>query len=125
MQLTFQVLVGLATLMLLGLGTVSMFAPKRMVQNFAIEPIGAAGLSTIRSVIGGLFLASVALLIVGLTTGQTQAFIAVAVLMAVVAFGRIVGIVADGFDKAVVPPLIAELVIIAILVTATMQLGAV
>ncbi len=124
MQLTFQVLVGLATLMLLGLGTVSMFAPKRMVQNFAIEPIGTAGLSTIRSVIGGLFLASVALLVVGLATGQTQAFIAVAVLMAVVAFGRIVGIVADGFDKAVVPPLIAELVIIAILVTATMQLGA-
>ena len=85
MELIFQTLVGLAGLALLGLGAMSMFAPKRMVKNFAIEPIGAAGLSTIRAVIGGLFLASVALLVSGLITGQTLAFIAVAVLMGVVA----------------------------------------
>ena len=36
MDLALQVLVGLATLMLLGLGTMSMFAPRRMVKNFAI-----------------------------------------------------------------------------------------
>lgn len=122
MQLTFQILVGLATLMLLGLGTMSMFAPKRMVGNFAIEPVGTAGLSTIRSVIGGLFLASVAMLAIGLVTGQTLAFIAVAILMAVVAFGRIVGIVTDGFDKAVIAPLFVELVIIGVLVGAYSQI---
>ena len=43
--------------------------------------------------------------------------------MAVVALGRIVGIMADGFDKAVVPPLVVELVFIAILLTAWMQLS--
>lgn len=124
MELTLQIFVGLATLMLLGLGTMSMFAPKRMVSNFAIEPIGAAGLSTIRSVIGGLFLASVAMLAIGLTTGQTLGFLAVAILLGVVAFGRIVGIVLDGFDKVVVPPLLVELVIIGVLVTAHHQLAA-
>ena len=124
MELIFQTLVGLAGLVLLGLGAMSMFAPKRMVKNFAIEPIGAAGLSTIRAIIGGLFLASVALLVSGLITGQTLAFIAVAVLMGVVAIGRVVGIVADGFDKAVVPPLVVELVIIAVLVSDHTQLGA-
>ncbi|MEM7461358.1 MAG: DUF4345 family protein [Pseudomonadota bacterium] len=122
MQLTFQILVGLATLMMLGLGTMSMFAPKRMVANFAIEPVGNAGLSTIRSVIGGLFLASVALLAIGLATGQTLAFIAVAILMGVVAFGRIVGIVTDGFDRAVIPPLFVELVIIGVLIGAYTQI---
>lgn len=122
MELTFQILVGLATLMLAGLGTMSMFAPRRMVNNFAIEPVGTAGLSTIRSVIGGLFIASVAMLAIGLITGQTLGFIAVAILLGVVAFGRVVGIVADGFDKAVVPPLLVELVIITVLVTAYMQL---
>ena len=121
MELTLQIFVGLATVMMLGLGTMSMFAPKRMLANFAIEPVGTAGLSTIRSVIGGLFLASVALLAYGQFTGQTEAFIAVAILMAVVAFGRIVGIVTDGFDKAVVPPLMVELVIIAVLVGAHTQ----
>ena len=122
MELTLQILVGLATLMLTGLGTMSMFAPKRMVKNFALEPIGTAGLSTVRSVIGGLFLASVTMLLLDLFAGQTIGFVAVAIVMAVVAFGRIVSLVTDGFDKAVIPPLVVELVIIAILLTAYNQL---
>lgn len=121
MDLVFQIAVGIATLMLTGLGIMSMFAPRKMVGNFAIEPVGVPGLSTIRSVIGGLFLASVALLAYGLTTGQTQGFVAVVLIMGVVAFGRIVGIIADGFDKAVIPPLVVELVIIAVLLTAHSQ----
>lgn len=124
MELTLQILVGLATVMLLGLGTMSMFAPRRMVKNFAIEPIGTAGLSTIRSIIGGLFIASVAMLAFGLTTGQTLGFVAVALLLGVVAFGRIVGIVTDGFDKAVVPPLVVELVFIGVLLAAHTRLSA-
>lgn len=124
MELTLQILVGLATVMLLGLGTMSMFAPRRMVKNFAIEPIGTAGLSTIRSVIGGLFIASVAMLAFGLITGQTLGFVAVALLLGVVAFGRIVGIATDGFDKAVVPPLVVELIIIGVLLAAHTQLNA-
>lgn len=124
METALNIFVILATVMLSGLGIMSMFAPRRMVANFAIEPVGSAGLSTIRSVIGGLFLASVALLVIGLTTGQTLGYAAVAILMAVVALGRIVGILADGFDKAVLPPLIVELVIIAVLITAYHQLPA-
>ncbi len=124
METTLNILVILATLMMSGLGIMSMFAPRRMVANFAIEPVGTAGLSTIRSVIGGLFLASVTLLVIALTTGQTLGYAAVAVLMAVVAAGRFVGILADGFDKAVVPPLVAELIIIGVLVTAYYQLSA-
>ena len=123
MEITLQILVALATLMLTGLGTVSMFAPQRMVANFAIEPIGKKGLNTIRSVIGGLFLASVTLLTIGLVAGQTQGFVAVAILMGAVAFGRFVGIVMDGFDKAVIPPLVVELVIISILLIAHSQIG--
>lgn len=124
MELTLQILVGLATLMLTGLGTMSMFAPKRMVKNFAVEPIGTAGLSTIRSVIGGLFLASVTMLLLGLFGGQTIGFVAVALVLGVVAFGRVVSLVTDGFDKAVIPPLVVELVIIAVLLTAYSQLSA-
>ncbi|MDA5555136.1 DUF4345 family protein [Shimia sp. MMG029] len=123
METALNILVILATLMLSGLGIMSMFAPQRMVANFAIEPVGTAGLSTIRSVIGGLFLASVTLLVIGLTTGQTLGYLAVAILMAVVAVGRIVGILADGFDKAVLPPLVVELVIIAVLLSAYYQLS--
>ena len=123
MELALHILVSLATLMLLGLGTMSMFAPRRMVKNFAVEPIGTAGLSTIRSVIGGLFIASVAMMVYGLATGQTLSFVAVALLLGGVAFGRVVSLMTDGFDKAVVPPLVVEIVIIAVLLTAYLQLG--
>ena len=123
MELLLNILVGLAILMLAGLGLMSMFAPRRMLANFSIEPIGKAGLNTVRSVIGGLFLASVVLLAVGLTTGQTQGFVAVAILMAAVALGRVVGVVMDGFDKAIIPPLVVEVVIIAVLLMANSQLG--
>ncbi|MEM7097486.1 MAG: DUF4345 family protein [Pseudomonadota bacterium] len=118
MELTLNILVGLAALMLSGLGVMSMFAPRRMVTNFGLEPVGELGLSTLRSVIGGLFLASVALLVIGLITGNTQGYVAVSIVMAAVAFGRVIGIIMDGFDKAVLPPLIVELVIIAVLMTA-------
>ena len=123
METVLNILVILATVMLTGLGVMSMFAPRRMVNNFAVEPVGAAGLSTIRSVIGGLFLASVALLVIGLTTGQTLGYVAVAILMGIVAFGRVVGILADGFVKEVLPPLVVELVIIAVLIFAYTQQG--
>ncbi|GHB44532.1 hypothetical protein GCM10007094_37330 [Pseudovibrio japonicus] len=118
MELAYQIMVGAPTLMLLGLGTVSMFAPSRMTKNFAVEPIGVAGLSTIRSVMGGLFLASVALLITGYVTAQPQAYVAVAILLGVVALGRVVSLLADGFVREVIPPLIVELVLIAALLGA-------
>jgi hypothetical protein len=118
MDLIYQIMVGAPTLMLLGLGTVSMFAPSRMTKNFALEPVGVAGLSTIRSVIGGLFLSSVALLIIGFVTAQPQAYVAVAILLGVVALGRVVGLLADGFVKDVIPPLVVELVLIAALLGA-------
>ncbi|MEL6362682.1 MAG: hypothetical protein AAFR21_16520 [Pseudomonadota bacterium] len=105
MELTLQIFVGLATAMLLGLGTMSMSARRRIVKNSAIEPIGTVGVSAIRPVIGGLFIASVAMLAFGLVTGQTLGFLAVALVTGVVAIERVVGIVTDGFDKRVVPRL--------------------
>ena len=123
MTTALEILVGLATLMLLGLGTMSMFAPRKMLGNFALQPEGIAGLSTIRSVMGGLFLASVAMLAFGLVGGHSDAFLPVAMLMGMVALGRLVSLLTDGFDKAVLPPLFVELLIIAVLLGAYSQLG--
>ncbi|AIW15834.1 DUF4345 domain-containing protein [Vibrio tubiashii] len=123
MDTTLQILVGIFTLMLTGLGVMSMFAPQKMLANFALEPIGKAGLNTVRSVMGGLFLASVAMLVFGLTSGDTEGYFFVAVVMLAVAIGRIVGIVLDGFDKAVVPPLVLELVIAGVLTFAHFKNG--
>ncbi|EGA71391.1 hypothetical protein VISI1226_11431 [Vibrio sinaloensis DSM 21326] len=123
MDMTLQILVGLATFMLSTLGLMSMFAPQKMLANFSLQPVGNAGMNTIRSVMGGLFLASVFMLAQGLMSGDTEGYFFVAVVMVAVAIGRVVGLVLDGFDKAVVPPLVLELVIAAILMFAHFKNG--
>lgn len=118
MELVLQITVGIVSLPLLALGLRSMLAPRGMGTAMAIAPRGAAGLSTIRGVAGGLFFAAVSMLALGLFTGQTLWFLAVAIIMAAVMVGRFVGIVADGFDRAVLPPLVVEAVIGSALVLA-------
>ncbi|WP_026958284.1 MULTISPECIES: DUF4345 family protein [Aliagarivorans] len=115
MDTMLQILVILATIMLSGLGVMSMLAPHKMLSNFALQPSGNAGLNTIRSVIGGLFIACASALILGLTQGLVAGYLLVALVMAAVAFGRVLGLAIDGFEKAVLPPLILELAIIAVL----------
>ena len=121
MEFALQIMTVLAAIMLFGLGMTSMFVPSKMLKNFSVEPIGAVGYSTIRSVAGGLFLASFGLIAYGLATGRTDAFVPVAILMLAVALGRVVSLLADGFDKSVVPPLMVELVIASVLLAAPMQ----
>lgn len=123
MHTTLQILVGLSTLMLGGLGIMSMFAPQKMVTNFSLEPVGKAGLNTIRSVMGGLFLACVTILALGLTSGKTEGYFFVAIVLIAVAVGRLVGLVLDGFDKAVIPPLVLELAIAGILLLSHLKNG--
>ena len=119
-----QVLLGVIALMTLGLGAKSMFAPKSMLDNFAVDPRGKAGLNTIRGVIGGLFIALMSMVVTGLVTGETLWFLAVAIVLGVVAAGRVVGLAADGFEKAAVPPLVLESVMVAVLVSGHVVLGA-
>ncbi len=120
MENVLLVIVGLLCLPLSALGLRSLFAPTKMAADMSITPEGPAGLNTVRGVMGGLFSSCVAMLILGLTTGERAWFMAVALVMAGVLFGRFVGIARDGLDKAVVPPIIVELVIGTVLVVASL-----
>ena len=122
MAAVLQGLVGLSCLFLVGLGARTMFAPKSMVEILAVEPEGPAGLNTIRGFLGGLFIGSSIVLATGLITGNTTFFLAVAMTMSVVVVGRWVGITVDGFDKKVVFPLVAEMLMVSIFIVAYIQL---
>ncbi|WP_108651171.1 DUF4345 family protein [Dongshaea marina] len=118
-----QGLVGLSCLFLIGLGAKTMFAPKSMFGILGIEAQGATGLNSIRGFLGGLYLGSSILLAAGLATGNTLFFLAVATTMGTAVIGRLVGIAMDGLDKKVIAPLIAEIVMVTIFITAHLQLG--
>ena len=89
----------------------------------AVKPEGPAGLNTIRGFLGGLFIGSSIVLATGLITGKFTFFLAVAMTMSVVVVGRWVGIAVDGFDKKVVVPLVAEMIMVTIFIGAYTQLG--
>ena len=110
METAMQVIVAIIAVPLFALGIRSMFMPANMGDAVGITPIGIPGLSEIRSHLGGLFLATVTMIVAGLATDDTTWFLAAATVTAAVAVGRIVSIATDGFHKAVVPSLVIELV---------------
>ncbi|MEM8923843.1 MAG: DUF4345 family protein [Actinomycetota bacterium] len=116
MDTVLPIIIGLLAVPLTALGLRSMFLPTNMGDAVGLTPDGVPGLSEIRSVLGGLFLASVAMIITGLVTDDTTWFLAVAVIMIAAVIGRLVSLATDGFTQAVLPPLVIELVIAGVLV---------
>ena len=122
METVIQGLVGLSCLFLAGLGAKTMFTPYSMLEILAIKPEGSAGLNTIRGFLGGLTTGSAIVLAAGLVTGNTVFFLAVATVMGTVIIGRLIGIAFDGFDKKILFPLIAEILMVTIFIVAHTQL---
>ena len=84
MELVLQIVIGLFCLLLTLLGIRAMFMPRSMGEAQSITPNGVVGLNTVRSVIGGFFFGCVAMLALGLATGDATWLLAVAVLMVLV-----------------------------------------
>ena len=87
---------GLAALLFLVMGVSFVLDPVAGAEQVSVSPLGADGLNTIRGDLGGLFLSCTVLLILGIVRSEGHWLLAVAVLMIVIAAGRLVGFVVDG-----------------------------
>jgi hypothetical protein len=123
MNNVIKIVVALLCLPLLALGLGAMFNPMGMLDKFAVEPQGIHGLNTIRGDIGGLLLCNVIMMVMGVWRNNTTWFLAVAVIMCTVAFGRLIGFVMDGIETAVAPALVVELVIAGVMLFAHQRLA--
>ena len=122
MQIAIKVVVGLMALLFLFMGVNLMFDPVGGAPGFSLTPLGADGLNTIRGDLGGMFVTAAVLLVLGIIQQKAQWFYAGAILMGVIAFGRLIGFVVDGGPSDVtMPAFIAELVFLAILTFAGMK----
>ena len=122
MDFALRIVIGLMSVLLSVLGLKAMFAPGSMIVELGVEPSGPRGLNTIRGDVGGVMVGSAIMMILGLALQDTAWFLAVAVLMAVVAIGRVAGLAMDGMSDAV-KPTVVELVLIAVLVAAHLRFG--
>ena len=125
MALTLKILAGLFALLFLFMGVGFVFDPAGSAEGVGLSPIGEQGLNTLRGDVGGLFLASTALIGLGLFIKKGEWLLAVAVLMLFIAAGRLVGFAVDGSPAQ--PTLVAfgfEIVIAAVLFATSRSLAA-
>ena len=125
MDLALKIIVSLIAGLFLFMGATLMFVPVSGVEGFSVTPLGADGLNTVRGDLGGMFLASALLLLLGLLQRRAAWLLAVALLMALIAAGRIVGFLLDGSPGSQpVQAFVAELIIAGVLVLTARRFAA-
>ena len=125
MALTLKIVSGLFALLFLFMGAGFMFDPSGSASGVGLSPLGEVGLNTLRGDMGGMFLASTALIGLGILLKRGDWLLAVAILMLFIAAGRIIGFIVDGSPTQ--PTLMAfgfEIVIAAVLIAASRKLTA-
>lgn len=123
MDTALKVLIGLICVPLFIGGAKIMFDPTSMLEKLFVSADGAAGLNSVRGAIGGLLMGCSVMGIIGLVRGDTTWFLAVAAMMAVVTFGRVVGIAVDGMDPNSLRGAVVEAVIVLVMVGAHFRLS--
>ncbi len=96
MVLALKIVSGLFALLFLFMGAGFMFDPAESATGVGLSPLAELGLNTLRGDMGGMFLASTALIALGLFLGKGDWLMAVAVLMLFIAAGRLIGFAVDG-----------------------------
>ncbi|MCZ6643726.1 MAG: DUF4345 family protein [Gammaproteobacteria bacterium] len=123
MKIALKIVVGIIALLLFFLGLGAVIEPTVSATQFGLTPNDIVGLSTLRSDLGGMFITGGVLLVLGIVRGQTLWFLAVALLMGLIALGRLVGFAVDGFDQRLLMPFLFEIVFVVVLVLAHRQLS--
>jgi len=100
-------------------------APEVAAQRLHLEAVGAAGLSTLRGDLGGLFLALAGLCAVGLLRRQRLLLLAAAAVLAGIVAGRLIGFLLAGVSAEVFGPLAVEVAGATVLVLHARSLGGV
>jgi len=115
-QSLLKIILGLTTLLFLGMGALFMFYPMPLLEMWAQDPANAANpalaWSTVRSDLGALFLTFGAALGLGVMTGNKTWLNAAMLLMALVFIGRAVGLAINGGDPQIYSNMAIEAVIV-------------
>lgn len=97
-------------------GAKFMFDPTSVVERAAVDPVGAAGLNTLRGAVGGLLLGTAGTVWMGFVRRNGEWLLAAGLMMAVVTAGRVVGLGLDGVDPTAAKAAVVELVLVVVFV---------
>lgn len=118
MSMSLKVMTGIVGGLFGVLGLRWMFAPVSIAGEQGVELTSAVALNTARGDLGGLFLAGAILCAMGLRSGDGRWLQAVALVVGCIAFGRVVGMIVDGFAVPSLAAFSVEVVMVGILLAA-------
>lgn len=121
MKMLAKILPGILALAFLALGLLFMFNPAATLDRLQLAPQGLDGWANIRSVNGGLFIGMGMLLVHGVLKSERMLIRVVGILLGIIALGRIVSLVLDGFAGHLIAPILVEIVLVAICFFAASQ----
>ena len=125
MNKALQIIIGILAALTLLQALWMAFDPQVTQDAMGIEATNGnlLGLSSLRAAVAGLFLGMGVMLALGLWQRNSTWFLAVALLMGTIAFGRLVGFVADGVTGLAVTNFVIEIVVIGLMWLAHRQLS--
>ena len=121
MRVVLTILVGVVGLLMLVLGVQWLTDPVATAARLGITLQGADALSTARGDIAGMFIGGALMALLGLLTRNSAWLLALALMLALIAAGRVVGFFMDGPAAPSVQAFFAELVMAAVLVLKATQ----
>jgi hypothetical protein len=97
--------------------------PEAPAAALGLKADGLLGLATLRADVGGFFAAGGLFALAGAIRGEGRLLTPPAVLLGLALTGRILTVAVDGYAAPMLPPMIIEFVLVAILLIARRRLG--
>lgn len=97
--------------------------PEAPAAAMGLKADGLLGLATLRADVGGFFAAGGLFALAGAIRGEGRLLTPPALLLGLALAGRLVTVAMDGYAPAMLPPMIVEAVLVAILLLARRRLG--
>ena len=116
------VVLGMAPLFLLG--AMNIISPSNTFELYGIEPLNIMTYGTFRGVIGGLLIGGGLLMLIGLITKNKTWYQSALVLISTILVCRFISVLLDGWINDLLPAVLTELYIVAVMFVAARQLDA-
>lgn len=118
-----RALVGLIGVLALLVAARLWIGPEAPAAALGLKADGLLGLATLRADVGGFFAAGGLFALAGAIRGEGRLLTPPAVLLSLALTGRILTVAVDGYAAPMLPPMIIEFVLVAILLIARRRLG--
>ncbi|WP_416908641.1 MAG: DUF4345 family protein [Polymorphobacter sp.] len=118
MRQIMRITVGLLGLFNLAIGLAFLIAPAAPAEAFFLAPQGTQGLATLRADMPGFFITAASFALLGAWRADPRPLAVPLAMLAIALTGRSLSLALDGAPDTAFPPMIAEAVMIAILLTA-------